>query len=381
MRDVFGDRRVPISSMKSMLGPLHGRRERARGHRLRLDARDGDLPAHHRLRDARSRVRRRRRGERRAPRARPTSWSTTRSRSAGTTPSPCFARPGVLPPPRRRAPWRREAAGASPASGSSRRSASGARRSRSSRALRARATRRELRRSKDARSVAEVPGFDPAKYLGDKGLRSLDRLTKLLVVAARLALHDARPEERRRVGRRSSPEQVGLVVLERVRLARGDHGARPRREARGRAVHQPVAVPAHRLEQRRAATRASGRSCARSTSACRDGNCGALDAVACADVLLEQGRARRAARRRGRGDERGAVPRVPEARRRGRGRAFGRGDAGRSLGEGAALVALEPTESAKARGATRARRGRRLRHRVRAARARQPRSSPRRRTP
>ena len=33
-------------------------------------------------------------------------------------------------------------------------------------------------------------GFDAAKYLGDKGLRSLDRLTKLLVVAARLALHD-----------------------------------------------------------------------------------------------------------------------------------------------------------------------------------------------
>jgi hypothetical protein len=35
-----------------------------------------------------------------------------------------------------------------------------------------------------------VPDFDPSRYLGDKGLRSLDRLTKLLVVAARLALHE-----------------------------------------------------------------------------------------------------------------------------------------------------------------------------------------------
>jgi len=40
--------------------------------------------------------------------------------------------------------------------------------------------------------VAEVRGFDATRYLGDKGLRSLDRLTKLLVVAARLALHYAR---------------------------------------------------------------------------------------------------------------------------------------------------------------------------------------------
>lgn len=44
--------------------------------------------------------------------------------------------------------------------------------------------------SEDAR-VAEVPDFDPAKYLGDKGLRTLDRLTKLVLVAARLAAHDA----------------------------------------------------------------------------------------------------------------------------------------------------------------------------------------------
>ncbi len=41
------------------------------------------------------------------------------------------------------------------------------------------------------RALAEVPDFDPTKYLGDKGLRTLDRLTKLLVVAARLSPQDA----------------------------------------------------------------------------------------------------------------------------------------------------------------------------------------------
>jgi 3-oxoacyl-(acyl-carrier-protein) synthase len=39
--------------------------------------------------------------------------------------------------------------------------------------------------------IREIPEFDPAPWLGDKGLRSLDRLTKELVLAARFALHDA----------------------------------------------------------------------------------------------------------------------------------------------------------------------------------------------
>ncbi|HEX5659227.1 MAG TPA: beta-ketoacyl synthase N-terminal-like domain-containing protein [Polyangiales bacterium] len=39
--------------------------------------------------------------------------------------------------------------------------------------------------------LAEVPDFDAAQYLGDKGLRNLDRATKMLVVAAKLALEDA----------------------------------------------------------------------------------------------------------------------------------------------------------------------------------------------
>lgn len=39
--------------------------------------------------------------------------------------------------------------------------------------------------------AAEVPGFDGKQWLGDKGLRNMDRLTTLTVVAAKLAAQDA----------------------------------------------------------------------------------------------------------------------------------------------------------------------------------------------
>src|SRR5690606_17168265 len=57
--------------------------------------------------------------------------------------------------------------------------------------------------------ILEVPGFDPKKYLGDKGLRTLDRLTKLLVVAARLSLHDAGLKKDNQWAA-LSPERVGV---------------------------------------------------------------------------------------------------------------------------------------------------------------------------
>jgi 3-oxoacyl-[acyl-carrier-protein] synthase II len=39
--------------------------------------------------------------------------------------------------------------------------------------------------------AAELWGFDPVQHLGDKGLRNFDRLTKAMIVAAKLALQDA----------------------------------------------------------------------------------------------------------------------------------------------------------------------------------------------
>ena len=51
--------------------------------------------------------------------------------------------------------------------------------------------RASTRKPYESPNLAEVKDFDPTKELGDKGLRTLDRITKLLVVAARLCLHDA----------------------------------------------------------------------------------------------------------------------------------------------------------------------------------------------
>lgn len=39
--------------------------------------------------------------------------------------------------------------------------------------------------------AGEIPNFDPTKYLGTKGLRTLDRSTKLLLSAAKLAIDDS----------------------------------------------------------------------------------------------------------------------------------------------------------------------------------------------
>ncbi len=149
--------------------------------------------------------------------------------------------------------------------------------------------------------VAEVRGFDAAHYLGDKGLRTLDRLAKLLVVAARLALHDAGLKEDgawappgalapRADAPRSWPERVGIVVsnaygsleaiteLDRVAVLEDARYINPSRFPL--TVSNSAAGYVSIWEDLRAAN-----------VSVSDGNCGALDAVACADVLLDQGRA------------------------------------------------------------------------------------------
>ena len=57
----------------------------------------------------------------------------------------------------------------------------------------------------------EVPDFDASRYLGAKGLRTLDRLTKLAVVAARLALADS-GLKRENEFVALSPERVGIAT-------------------------------------------------------------------------------------------------------------------------------------------------------------------------
>jgi 3-oxoacyl-(acyl-carrier-protein) synthase len=188
----------------------------------------------------------------------------------------------------------------------------------------------------------EVPGFDAATqaHLGDKGLRSLDRLTKLLLIATRLALHDAKLKTD---GTWSgfSGEQVGLVCsnaygsleaiteLDRVATLEDARYINPSRFPL--TVANSAAGYASIWEDLRAVN-----------VSVSDGNCGGLDAVACADNLLEHDRARAIVV--------GGVEAMSEALYL----AFqkvGILSETAFLGEGAAMVTLEPGDAARARGA------------------------------
>jgi 3-oxoacyl-[acyl-carrier-protein] synthase II len=191
--------------------------------------------------------------------------------------------------------------------------------------------------------VAEVRDFDASRYLGDKGLRALDRLTKLLVVAARLALHDA-GLKRDGAWAASSPERVGIVAsnaygsleaiteLDRVATLEDARYINPSRFPL--TVSNSAAGYVSIWEDLRALN-----------VSVSDGNCGALDAVACAHVLLDQARADAllvgGAEAMSEAlalafDRLGAVSAA-------KGRAF--------LGEGAALLVVEPLAAARVRGA------------------------------
>jgi 3-oxoacyl-[acyl-carrier-protein] synthase II len=193
--------------------------------------------------------------------------------------------------------------------------------------------------------VAEVPGFDPTRYLGDKGLRSLDRLTKLLVVTARQALVDARLKDGGTwVAPPSGParggESVGIVVsnaygsleaiseLDRVAVLEDRRYINPSRFPL--TVANSAAGYASIWEDLRALN-----------VSVSDGNCGALDAVALADAMLEQNRAEALLV--------GGAESMSEALFL----AFHRlGTDAAVMGEAAALVVIEAPASAKARGVT-----------------------------
>lgn len=195
-------------------------------------------------------------------------------------------------------------------------------------------------RAKPEGGRVEVPGFDAAAYLGDKGLRSLDRLTKLLLVATRLALHDARLKaDNAWVG--IAGEQVGIVCsnaygsleaiteLDRVATLEDARYINPSRFPL--TVANSAAGYASIWEDLRAVN-----------VSVSDGNCGGLDAMACADTLLEHDRARV------------IVVGGAEAMSEALYLAFqkiGVLSEAAFLGEGAAMVTLEAEASARSRGA------------------------------
>jgi 3-oxoacyl-[acyl-carrier-protein] synthase II len=203
--------------------------------------------------------------------------------------------------------------------------------------------------------VAEVRDFDAAQYLGARGMRTLDRLSKLLVVAARQCLHDTGLKVEGawvEPARDDIPwaARTGLVVsnaygsleaiteLDRVALLEDRRYINPSRFPL--TVSNTAAGYASIWEDLRALN-----------VSVSDGNCGALDAVACADMLL--GSARADVLLVG-GAEAMSEPLFVAFRRLGAD--FGPSDADPSsasgcLGEGAALLAIETPEVARARGA------------------------------
>ncbi len=203
-------------------------------------------------------------------------------------------------------------------------------------------------------AIAEVRGFDATKHLGDKGLRSLDRLTKLLIVATRQALHDAGLKKDGAWAAGSS-DTVGIVVsnaygsleaiseLDRVATLEDARYINPSRFPL--TVANSAAGYASIWEELRAVN-----------VSVSDGNCGGLDAAACADVLLDQQRAKAVLV--------GGAEAMSEAlflafhklgalggrQVSGSAGAWSNGDRA-CIGEGAAMMALEDPQSAKARGA------------------------------
>jgi 3-oxoacyl-[acyl-carrier-protein] synthase II len=188
--------------------------------------------------------------------------------------------------------------------------------------------------------VREVRDFEPTKYLGDKGLRTLDRLTKLLLVGARLATHDG-GLKKDGLFVASSPERAGIVCsnaygsleaiaeLDRVAVLEDARYINPAKFPN--TVSNSASGYASIWEDLRALN-----------VAVSDGNCGGLDAVACADIYLETGRADVLLV--------GGVEAMSEGLYLAFHRLGALGAAG-TLGEGAALFVMEPVEHAAARGA------------------------------
>ena len=192
-------------------------------------------------------------------------------------------------------------------------------------------------------SIVEVPDFDPTRYLGDKGLRTLDRLTKLLVVAARLCLHDARFKTDGQ-WTALSPERVGVVcsnaygsleaITELDRVAKLEDARYINPAKFPNTVSNSASGYVSIWEDLRALN-----------VSVSDGNCGGLDAVACADIFLETARAD------------AIVTGGGEAMSEALFLAFeklgvlGTSEHETRLGEGAAFLALEVPEVARERGA------------------------------
>lgn len=191
--------------------------------------------------------------------------------------------------------------------------------------------------------ILEVPDFDPKRYLGEKGLRTLDRLTKLLLVAARLSLHHAGLKQDGQWAL-LSPERVGVCCsnaygsleaiseLDRVAILEDARYINPAKFPN--TVSNSASGYVSIWEDLRALN-----------VSVSDGNCGALDAVGCADIFLETGRADAILTGGGEAMSEALFLAFDKLR------TLGKSNDGAWLGEGAAFLVLEPLQRAVARSA------------------------------
>ncbi len=137
--------------------------------------------------------------------------------------------------------------------------------------------------------AAEAWGFDPAQSLGDKGLRNFDRLTKLMIVAAKECLEHA---GLKRDGAHvvTTPERVGLSVA----TAYGSLDAMTELNLVAE-LEDPRFINPNRFPNTVANSSAGYVAIWEDLRAPNvtvvDGNCGALDAVLAAETHIACGRA------------------------------------------------------------------------------------------
>jgi 3-oxoacyl-[acyl-carrier-protein] synthase II len=201
--------------------------------------------------------------------------------------------------------------------------------------------------------VAEVRGFDAALYLGDKGIRNFDRLTRMLVCTAKLALEDAGIKSDGNFIA-SSSDRVGVCaataygsldsITEINRVAELEH---PRYVNPSRFPNTVINSAAGYV--------AIWEGLEGPNVTIVDGNCGAADAVLTAATHIGCGRADALLV--------GGAEVLSEplylafdklgllCRRGERTACFDAASRGTLLGEGAALLVLEDAERARARGA------------------------------
>jgi len=137
-------------------------------------------------------------------------------------------------------------------------------------------------------TAAECHDFDPKRFLGDKGLRNFDRLTKLLIVSAKLALEDA--GLKRDGVHQLTPERVGLcsataygsleAVTEAVKITELEDPRFLNPNRFPNTVANAAAGYVSIWEELRAPN-----------VTVVDGNCGALDAVLAGQTHIQNGRA------------------------------------------------------------------------------------------